>query len=50
MPVIKNQELEYNFIHVIDEMSGHLIELMEAEQRGATNEEEGTDAVLVGGG
>lgn len=47
MPVIERQELEYNFVHMIDEVSGHLIELMDAKERGATDEDEGTDEILV---
>lgn len=47
MPIIKKQELEHSFVHVIDEVSGHLIEIMDAEERGATNEDEGTDEILV---
>ena len=47
MPVIERQELEYSFVHMIDEVSGHLIELMDAEERGATDEDEGTDEILV---
>ena len=49
MPVIKKQELEHSFVHIVDEVSGHLIEIMEAEERGATNEDEGTDEILVWG-
>ena len=47
MPVIKKQELEHDFVGIFDEVSGHLIEIMDAEVRGATNEDEGTDEVLV---
>ena len=47
MPAIKKRELEHSFVRVIDEVSGHLIEIMEAEERGATNEDEGTDEILV---
>ena len=47
MPAIKKRELEHSFVHIVDEVSGHLIEIMEAEERGATNEDEGTDEILV---
>ena len=47
MPIIMQRELEHGFVHIIDEVSGHLIEIMEAEERGATNEDEGTDEILV---
>ena len=46
MPAIKKRELEHSFVHIVDEVSGHLIEIMEAEERGATNEDEGTDEIL----
>jgi hypothetical protein len=49
MPVIKKRELEHSFVHIVDKVSGHLIEIMEAEERGATNEDDGTDEILVWG-
>ena len=47
MPAIERRELEHSFIRVFDELSGHLVEIMGAEERGATAEDDGTDEVLV---
>ena len=49
MPAIEQRELEQSFIRVFDDVSGHLMDVMEAEERGATDEDDGTDEVLVGG-